>query len=111
VFRRNEFKQSLEYLARATTFTRRKCRRLQTESWTYYGLNRPDQAAVEWKKSLAFGERSGSAGGGWTRATLTSRERKLPGEREWHFQLKYNGTAEPGCARGFACTGRALPAD
>src|SRR5258708_4381360 len=52
--RRSEFKQSLEYLERAKRYAPKNPDVYKLEGWTYYGLNRPDQAATEWKKSLTL---------------------------------------------------------
>src|SRR5258708_33866810 len=52
--RRSEFKQSLEYLERAKRYAPKSPDVFKLEGWTYYGLNRPDQAVAEWKKSLAL---------------------------------------------------------
>ena len=52
--RQSEFKQSLEYLDRAKRVAPENADVYKLEGWAYYGMNRPDQAVAEWKKSLAL---------------------------------------------------------
>jgi tetratricopeptide (TPR) repeat protein len=97
--RRSEFKQSLEYLERAKRYAPKNADVYKLEGWTYYGLNRPDQAAVEWKKSLAL-RNDPEVQAALDKATRDKVEEENYRENESaHFQLKYNGTAEPGLAR------------
>jgi tetratricopeptide (TPR) repeat protein len=97
--RRSEFKQSLEYLERAKRYAPKNADVYKLEGWTYYGLNRPDQAAVEWKKSLAL-RNDPEVQAALDKATRDKAEEENYRENESaHFQLKYNGTAEPGLAR------------
>jgi tetratricopeptide (TPR) repeat protein len=97
--RRSEFKQSLEYLERAKRYAPDNPDVYKLEGWTYYGLNRPDQAAAAWKKSLAL------RGDPEVQAALDKAVRDKAEEENYrenesaHFQLKYNGAAEPGLAR------------
>jgi tetratricopeptide (TPR) repeat protein len=97
--RRSEFKQSLESLERAKRYAPNNPDVYKLEGWTYYGLNRPDQAAAEWKKSLALrADREVQAA--LDKATRDTAEEENYRENESaHFQLKYNGAAEPGLAR------------
>jgi len=97
--RRSEFKQSLESLERAKRYAPNNPDVYKLEGWTYYGLNRPDQAAAEWKKSLALrADREVQAA--LEKATRDTAEEENYRENESaHFQLKYNGAAEPGLAR------------
>src|SRR4029077_2389745 len=97
--RRSEFKQSLEYLERAKRYAPKNPDVYKLEGWTYYGLNRPDQAAAEWKKSLAL-RPDPEVQAALDKAIRDKAEEENYRENESaHFQLKYNGTAEPGLAR------------
>jgi tetratricopeptide (TPR) repeat protein len=97
--RRSEFKQSLEYLERAKRYSPKNPDVYKLEGWTYYGLNRPDQAATEWKKSLAL-RPDPEVQAALDKAIRDKAEEENYRENESaHFQLKYNGTAEPGLAR------------
>src|SRR5579859_875751 len=97
--RRSEFKQSLEYLERAKRYAPNNPDVYKLEGWTYYGLNRPDQAATEWKKSLAL-RVDPEVQAALDKATRDKAEEENYRENESaHFQLKYNGAAEPGLAR------------
>ena len=97
--RRSEFKQSLEYLGRAKRYAPNNPDVYKLEGWTYYGLNRPDQAVAEWKKSLALRPDS-EVQAALARALRDKNEEENYRENESaHFQLKYNGAAEPALAR------------
>jgi tetratricopeptide (TPR) repeat protein len=97
--RRSEFKQSLEYLERAKRYAPNNPDIYKLEGWTYYGLNRPDQAASEWKKSLAL-RADPEVQAALDKAVRDKAEEENYRENESaHFQLKYNGAAEPGLAR------------
>jgi tetratricopeptide (TPR) repeat protein len=97
--RRSEFKQSLEYLERAKRYAPKNADVYKLEGWTYYGLNRPDQAVAEWKKSLALRPDS-EVQAALDKALRDKAEEENYRENESaHFQLKYNGAAEPGLAR------------
>jgi tetratricopeptide (TPR) repeat protein len=97
--RRSEFKQSLEYLERAKRYAPNSPDVYKLEGWTYYGLNRPDQAAAEWKKSLAL-RPDPEVQAALDKAVRDKAEEENYKENESaHFQLKYNGAAEPGLAR------------
>jgi tetratricopeptide (TPR) repeat protein len=97
--RRSEFKQALEYLERAKRYAPKNADVYKLEGWTYYGLNRPDQAVAEWKKSLALRPDS-EVQAALDKALRDKNEEENYRENEsTHFQLKYNGTAEPGLAR------------
>jgi len=84
--RRNEFKQSLEYLERAKTLRAEKCRNVyKLEGWTYYGLNRPDGGGrVEKIRWLCGTIRKCRRRG--TRRLGQSRRKKITGRRECAFQ-------------------------
>jgi tetratricopeptide (TPR) repeat protein len=97
--RRSEFKQSLEYLERAKRYAPKSPDVYKLEGWTYYGLNRPDQAVAEWRKSLALRPDS-EVQAALDKALRDKNEEENYRENEsTHFQLKHNGAAEPGLAR------------
>ncbi|HUL35221.1 MAG TPA: tetratricopeptide repeat protein [Candidatus Eisenbacteria bacterium] len=97
--RQSEFKQSLEYLNRAKRVAPENADVFKLEGWAYYGMNRPDQAVVDWKKSLALRPDAD------TQTALEKAQRDKAEEENYkenesaHFQLKYNGAAEPALAR------------
>jgi tetratricopeptide (TPR) repeat protein len=97
--RRSEFKQSLEYLERARRYAPKNPDVYKLEGWTYYGLNRPDQAVAEWRKSLALRPDS-EVQAAMDKALRDKNEEENYRENESaHFQLKYSGAAEPALAR------------
>jgi tetratricopeptide (TPR) repeat protein len=95
----SEFKQSVEYLEKAKRVAPRNADICKLEGWAYYGMNRPEQAVEEWKKSLALRPDAD------TQTALDKALRDKAGEENFkenesaHFQLRYNGTAEPALAR------------
>ena len=97
--KKSEFKQSVEYLEKAKRFSPENGDIYKLEGWAYYGMNRPDQAVTEWKKSLSLKPDSE------TQAALDKALRDKDEEENYkenespHFQLKYNGTAQPVLAR------------
>ncbi|MGB2636514.1 MAG: basic secretory protein-like protein [Candidatus Acidiferrum sp.] len=97
--KKSEFKQAVEYLERAKRVSPDNADIYKLEGWAYYGMNRPEQAVAEWKKSLALKPDSD------TQAALDKAVRDKEEEENYkenesaHFQLKYNGTAEPVLAR------------
>src|SRR3984957_10271869 len=52
--RRSEYTQSLEYLERARRVAPQNPDISKLAGWSYYGMNKIDQAVAEWKKSLAL---------------------------------------------------------
>jgi tetratricopeptide (TPR) repeat protein len=52
--RRSEYKQALEYLDKAKRFASDNADVAKLAGWSYYGLNKMDQAVAEWKRSLAL---------------------------------------------------------
>src|SRR5258707_3991413 len=97
--RRSEFKQALEYLERAKRYAPKNPDVYKLEGWTYYGLNRPDQAATGGKKSLTL-RADPEVQAALEKAIRDKAEEENYRENESaHFQLKYNGAAEPGLAR------------
>jgi len=97
--RQSQFKESLEYLQRAERVAPKSADVYKLEGWAYYGMNRPDQAVAEWKKSLSL--RPDAETQAALRKALrdkTEEENYLENESA-HFQLKYNGAAQPELAR------------
>jgi tetratricopeptide (TPR) repeat protein len=97
--KKSEFKQSVEYLERAKRFSADNADIYKLEGWAYYGMNRTDQAVTEWRKSLSLRPDAE------TQAALDKALRDKSEEESYkenespHFQLKYNGTAQPALAR------------
>jgi tetratricopeptide (TPR) repeat protein len=97
--RQSEYKQSLEYLQRAERVAPKNADVYKLQGWAYYGMNRPDQAVAEWKKSLVLRPDAD------TQTALDKALRDKAEEENYkenesaHFQLKYNGAAEPALAR------------
>jgi tetratricopeptide (TPR) repeat protein len=97
--RRSEFKQSLDYLERARRAAPENPDVPKLAGWSYYGLNKPDQAVAEWKRSLAL--RTDSE----VQAALEKAQRDKQEEESYrenessHFTLRYSGAEEPGLAR------------
>jgi hypothetical protein len=67
--------------------------------WAYYGVNRPDLAVKDWKKAQSIHHDAD------VQIALEKAERDIREEENYrenesaHFQLRYNGAAEPGLAR------------
>lgn len=97
--RRSEYKQSLEYLERARRLAPENPEIPKLSGWAYYGLNKLDQAVLEWKRALALGSDPEVA------AALEKAERDKHEEENYkenessHFTLRYSGAAEPALAR------------
>jgi len=97
--KKSEFKQAVEYLERAKRAASDNADIYKLEGWAYYGMNRVDQAVAEWKKSLSLRPDAE------TREALEKALRDKVEEESYkenesaHFQLKYNGEAEPRLAR------------
>src|SRR6266850_526448 len=97
--RRSEYKQALEYLERARRLAPDNPDVAKLTGWSYYGLNKMDQAVAEWKRALALRP---------DREVEEALEKALQDKQEEesyqenkssHFKLRYNGTAEPALAR------------
>jgi tetratricopeptide (TPR) repeat protein len=97
--RRSEYKQALEYLERARRFAPDNADVAKLAGWSYYGLNKMDQAIAEWKRSLTLRP---------DREVQTALEKALADKQEEesykenessHFKLHYSGVAEPALAR------------
>jgi tetratricopeptide (TPR) repeat protein len=97
--KQSEFKQAIDYLERAKRVSANNPDIYKLEGWAYYGMNRPDQAATEWKKAMTLRPDSE------TQAALEKAQRDKAEEESYkenesaHFQLKYNGAAAPALAR------------
>jgi tetratricopeptide (TPR) repeat protein len=97
--RKSEFKNALDYLDRAKRMAPGDADVYKLEGWAYYGMNRLGPATEEWKKSLALRPDAD------TQAALEKALRDKAEEESYkenesaHFQLKYNGEAEPALAR------------
>jgi tetratricopeptide (TPR) repeat protein len=97
--RQSSFKESLEYLEKAKRVAPKNADVYKLDGWAYYGMNRVDQAVVEWKKSLALRPDS-EVQTALDKALRDKAEEENYKENESaHFQLKYNGAAEPTLAR------------
>ena len=110
--KKSEFKQSVDYLERAKRVGAQNADIYKLEGWAYYGMNKPEQAVTEWKKALALRPDVE------TQAALDKALRDKAEEENYrenesaHFQLKYNGAAEPGLAREvLQGAGRAIQPD
>jgi tetratricopeptide (TPR) repeat protein len=97
--RRSEYKQSLEYLERARRVAPDSPDVAKLEGWSYYGMNKLDQAVAEWKRSLALRPDAE------VQAALGKAQRDMQEEETYrenessHFVLRYSGEAEPQLAR------------
>ena len=93
--KKSEFKQAIDYLERAKQAAPNSAAVYKLEGWAYYGMNRPEQAVTEWKRAMALHPDAD------TRAALEKAQKDKEEEENYkenesaHFQLKYNGTAEP----------------
>jgi tetratricopeptide (TPR) repeat protein len=97
--KKSEFKQSVEYLERAKRASADNADIYKLEGWAYYGMNRPELAVAEWKKSLAL-KPDGETQAALDKALRDKEEEENYKENESaHFQLKYNGAAQPLLAR------------
>jgi len=96
---RSEYKQALEYLERARRYAPNDPDVAKLSGWSYYGLNKLDEAIAEWKRALALRPEKE------VRDALEKAERDKKEEESYrenessHFKLRYNGAAEPGLAR------------
>jgi tetratricopeptide (TPR) repeat protein len=97
--KKSEFKQSVDYLERAKRVATDNPDIYKLEGWAYYGMNKPDQAVAEWKKSLALRPDSETQAA-LDKALKDKEEEENYKENESaHFELKYNGAAQPALAR------------
>jgi len=97
--RRSEYKQALEYLERARRLAPDNADVAKLTGWSYYGLNKMDQAVAEWKRSLAL-QPDREVEAALEKALQDRQEEESYKENESsHFKLRYNGAAEPALAR------------
>jgi tetratricopeptide (TPR) repeat protein len=97
--RRSEYTQSLEYLERARRYAPDNPDVAKLEGWSYYGMNKMDQAVTEWKRALAL-HADPEVQAALDKALRDKQEEDSYRENESaHFNLKYSGAAEPGLAR------------
>src|SRR5215467_7832364 len=97
--RRNEYKQSLDYLDHAKRLVPDNPDVEKLAGWAYYGMNKLDQAVAEWKHAYSIRP---------DKELLTALEAALRDKKEEesykenessHFKLRYNGAAEPALAK------------
>jgi tetratricopeptide (TPR) repeat protein len=97
--RRSEYTQSLEYLERARRFAPDNPDIPKLAGWSYFGMNKLDQAVNEWKRSLAL-RADPEVQAALDKAQRDKQEEESYKENESaHFTLKYSGAAEPALAR------------
>lgn len=97
--RRSEYKQALDYLERARRVAPDNPEVAKLAGWSYYGLNKMDQAVAEWKRALALRpDREVQAA--LEKAMRDKQEEENYKENESsHFTLRYSGAAAPALAR------------
>jgi len=99
LLRRSEFKESLEFLERARRFAPENPDVPKLEGWAYYGLNKLDQAVVEWKHAQAMRPQK-EVQAALDKALADKQEEETYKENEsTHFKLRYSGAAAPALAR------------
>ena len=97
--RRSEYKQALEYLERAQRVAPENPDVPKLAGWTYYGMNKLDQAVAEWQRALKLRPDAE------VQAALEKAQRDKQVEENYrenesgHFTLRYSGEAEPALAR------------
>src|SRR5580704_12719274 len=97
--RRSEYKQSLEYLERARRVAPDNADVAKLAGWSYYGMNKMDQAVAEWKRALAL-RPDPEVQAALDKAQRDKQEEESYKENESsHFTLRYSGSAEPALAR------------
>jgi tetratricopeptide (TPR) repeat protein len=97
--RRSEYTKSLEYLelARRTAPDNPDVPKLA--GWSYYGLNKMDQAVAEWKRSLALRPDTEVQAAMEKALRDKQAEENYKENESTHFNLKYSGASAPGLAR------------
>jgi tetratricopeptide (TPR) repeat protein len=96
---RSEYKQALEYLERARRYAPDNPDLAKLTGWSYYGLNKLDEAIAEWKRALTLRPEK-EVRDALERAERDKKEEESYKENESaHFKLRYNGAAEPALAR------------
>jgi tetratricopeptide (TPR) repeat protein len=97
--RRSEYKQSLDYLERARRVAPENADVAKLAGWSYYGMNKMDQAVAEWKRALAL-RPDPEVQAALDKAQRDKQEEESYKENESsHFTLRYSGAAEPALAR------------
>jgi tetratricopeptide (TPR) repeat protein len=97
--RRSEYKQALDYLERARRGAPENADVPKLAGWAYYGLNNLRQAVAEWQRAMAL-RPDAEVKAALEKAQRDKQEEESYKENESaHFNLKYNGTAEPSLAR------------
>jgi tetratricopeptide (TPR) repeat protein len=97
--RRSEYKQSLDYLERARRVAPENADVAKLAGWSYYGMNKMDQAVAEWKRALAL-RPDPEVQAALDKAQRDKQEEESYKENESsHFTLRYSGAAEPTLAR------------
>ncbi len=99
LLRRGEYTSALDYLERARRVAPDSPDVAKLMGWAYYGLNRIDEAAEEWKRALRLRPDPEVS------HALEKAERDLQTESSYregetsHFILRYHGGAAPALAR------------
>jgi tetratricopeptide (TPR) repeat protein len=89
----------LEYLEKARRYAPDNPDVAKLAGWSYYGLNKLDEAIAEWKRALALRPEK-EVRDALARAERDKLEEEGYKENESsHFKLRYNGAAEPALAR------------
>jgi tetratricopeptide (TPR) repeat protein len=97
--RRSEYKQALDYLDRAKRLAPDDPDVAKLSGWSYYGMNKLDQAVAEWKRALAV-RPDRDVQEALDQALRDKQEEENYKENEsTHFKLRYSGAAAPALAR------------
>ena len=97
--RRSEYRQSLDYLERARRFAPDNPDVAKLAGWSYYGMNKMDQAVAEWKRAQAL-RPDPEVSAALEKAQRDKQEEENYKENESsHFSLRYSGSAAPSLAR------------
>ena len=97
--RRSEYKQALDYLDRARRLAPDDADVAKLSGWSYYGMNKLDQAVAEWKRALAL-RPDRDVQQALDEALRDKQEEENYKENESaHFNLRYSGGAAPALAR------------
>ncbi len=97
--RRSEYKQALDYLARARGVAPENPEVPKLTGWAYYGLNKLNQAVAEWQRALAL-RPDAEVQAALEKAQRDKQEEENYRENESsHFTLRYSGESEPALAR------------
>ena len=97
--RKSEYKAALEYLDRAQTLAPANPDVPKLQGWSYYGLNKLDEAVAAWRRALALRPEK-EVQEALDRALRDKDEEENYKENESeHFKLRYSGAAEPVLAR------------